>query len=45
MVFFFTSFVKIGEIRPSLSYKIFLEQREERNKSTQSLKGTTRDPF
>ena len=27
---FLTSFVKNGEIRPSLSYKIILEQREER---------------
>ena len=26
-----TSFVKNGEIRPSLSYKIILAQREERN--------------
>ena len=26
-----TSFVKHGETRPSLSYKIILEQREERN--------------
>ena len=28
---FFTSFVKNGEIRPSVSYKIILEQKEERN--------------
>ena len=28
---FLTSFVKNGEIRPSLCYKIILEQREERN--------------
>ena len=28
---FLTPFVKNGEIRPSLSYKIILEQREERN--------------
>ena len=28
---FFTSFGKNGEIRPSLCYKIILEQREERN--------------
>ena len=28
---FFTSFVKNGEIRPSLCYEIILEQREERN--------------
>ena len=28
---FLTSFVKNGEIRPSLYYKIILEQREERN--------------
>ena len=28
---FFTRFVKNGEIRPSLSDKIILEQREERN--------------
>ena len=27
----FTSFVKTGEIRPSVSYKIILEQNEERN--------------
>ena len=27
-----TSFVKNGEIRPSLSYKIILEQHEQRNK-------------
>ena len=27
---FLTSFVKNSEIRPSLSYKIILEQREER---------------
>ena len=40
-----TSFVKNGEIRPSLSYKIFLEQREERNQLQQFLKGTTRDLF
>ena len=29
---FLTSFVKNGEIRPSLSFKIILEQREEGNK-------------
>ena len=28
---FLTSFVKNGEIRPSLCYKIILEQQEERN--------------
>ena len=28
---FFTSFVENGEIRPSVCYKIILEQREERN--------------
>ena len=28
---FLTSFVKNGEIRPSLSYKRILEKREERN--------------
>ena len=28
---FLTSFVKNGEIRPSVSYKIILEQKEERN--------------
>ena len=28
---FLTSFVKIGEIRPSVSYKIILEQKEEEN--------------
>ena len=28
---FFTSFVKNVEIRPSVSYKITLEQRKERN--------------
>ena len=28
---FLTSFVENGEIRPSLSYKIILEQGEERN--------------
>ena len=28
---FLTSFVKNGEIRPSLCYKIILEQREERS--------------
>ena len=28
---FLTSFAKNGEIRPSHSYKIILEQREERN--------------
>ena len=28
---FLTSFVKNGEIRPSLCYKIVLEQREEGN--------------
>ena len=28
---FLTSFVKNGEIRPSLCYKIMLEQEEERN--------------
>ena len=28
---FFTSFVKNVELRPSLCYKIILEQREERN--------------
>ena len=30
-VFFFTSFVKNVELRPSLCYKMILEQREERN--------------
>ena len=34
---FLTSLVKNYEIRPSLCYKIILEQREERNQS-----GTTR---
>ena len=29
---FFTSFIKNGEIRPSVSYKIILEQKGERNK-------------
>ena len=28
---FLTSFVKNGEIRPSVSYKIIQEQKEERN--------------
>ena len=28
---FLTSFVKNGEIRPSVSYKIILKQKEERN--------------
>ena len=28
---FLISFVKNGEIRPSVSYKIILEQKEERN--------------
>ena len=28
---FFTSFVKSGEIRPSVSYKIIIEQKEERD--------------
>ena len=28
---FLTSFVKNGEIRPSVSFKIILEQKEERN--------------
>ena len=28
---FLTSFIKNGEIRPSVSYKIILEQKEERN--------------
>ena len=28
---FLTSFVKNGEIRPSASYKIILEQNEDRN--------------
>ena len=42
---FLTSFVKNGEIRSSSSYKIILEQQEERIKSTQFLKGTTRDLF
>ena len=28
---FFTSFVKNGEIRPSVGYKIILEQKEELN--------------
>ena len=40
---FFTSFVKKSEIIPSVSYKIILEQQEK--KSTQFLKGTTRDLF
>ena len=29
----FTSFVINGKIRPSVSYKIILEQKEERNQS------------
>ena len=28
---FLTSFVKNGEVRPLLSYKVILEQKEERN--------------
>ena len=28
---FLTSFAKYGEIRPSVSFKIILEQKEERN--------------
>ena len=40
---FLTSFVKNGEIRPSGSYKIILEQKQERKKSIQFLKGTSRD--
>ena len=28
---FLTSFIKNGEIRPSVSYKIILEQKEVRN--------------
>ena len=39
-----TSFVKNGEIRLSLSYKLIPEQREEKE-STQFLKETTRDLF
>ena len=31
LFWFLTSFVKNGEIRPSPSHKIILEQREERN--------------
>ena len=37
--FFFPSLVKNGEIKPSHSYKIILEQREVK-KSTQFLKGS-----
>ena len=42
---FLTCFVKNDEIRPSLSYKIVLEQREERNQLSYQLLGTNRDLF
>ena len=34
---FLTSFAKNGKIRPSLSYKIILEQGEERNQLERNI--------
>ena len=42
---FFTSLVKNGEIRHSLSYKTEQNRTTRGNKSTQFLKETTRDLF
>ena len=42
---FLTSFVKNGEIRPSLCYKIILVLTTRGEKSTQFLTGTTHDLF
>ena len=42
---FLTSLVKSGETRPSLSYIVNLEKREQRNQLLKFLKGTTCDLF